>query len=112
MKLDDILFKMGLKFEELTPDEKQTYEKWLKILESRPLNIDDMKDGLEAMKQSVEIELVDTEELSRFIFFRYPNRKQIILKARLKNYMLLESFLNSKDKAKKALESRIESLLA
>lgn len=111
MKLDDLLSKSNLRYEDLTQEERKTYEKWLKALESKPISVDDIKANIRFMRESVELALVDEEEFRHVLWFKVANRKHVGLKARLKNYILLESFMESKDKAKKTLEARIEGML-
>lgn len=108
--MQNILDKLGLSFDELSPSERETYESWLKVMEEQPLNVDDIKNYIEQARESVELELVDEDEFKYVLGFRVVNRKHVGLKARLKNYILLLSFLASKDKAKKSLESHINNL--
>ena len=53
------------------------------------------------MTESVEQELCEHE---------LPRTKDIFLKARLKNYILLSDFLTTPDKAKKSLEQYLQGL--
>lgn len=99
--LDQFLQKLGLKYDDLNSTEKETYRAMAESLSQSQITPERLKDYILQMKMSVEHELIDEPEF-RFIF---PNRKHLLLKARLKNYILLESFLLSPDKAKKAIEN-------
>ncbi len=93
--IDELLKKYGLKYEELTPDERTTFHTMLDAVEGNALTIEKIKDFITNMKYAVEQEIVKATNGTKQDFF---------LKARLKNYMLLEAFLTSPEKAKKALE--------
>lgn len=101
---DEILTRLGLKFEDLSAAERQTLMGWTEALESNQLTVAGVKSFVHSLKEQIEIELVDEPEFIYFLFFKVLNRKQIYLKARLRNIMLLEAFLSSPDKAKAAIE--------
>lgn len=82
---DDLIKSAGLTYEELTPDEKETYQK--QMLQVRNLSIDDIAKVLTKLRYAVELQLVDTPDSEDH---RDANSK---LKARLKNYMVLEMFM-------------------
>lgn len=102
--MENILNRIGLKYEDLTSQERETYHQMLESLSKNQITPERLKDNIALMKYSVEEELIDTPEFEYFLFFRRENRKHIYLKARLKNYMLIESFLLSPEKAKKQVE--------
>ncbi|MHA1400142.1 MAG: hypothetical protein ACTSQE_07320 [Candidatus Heimdallarchaeaceae archaeon] len=101
LSMDKMLSSMGLKYDDLSSDEKETYYQMLEVSEKKALSSEEMKNYIQVMIRSVEAELVDTKEKSR---------KSIFLKARLKNYILLESFLLGPDRAKKSLEKYVGTL--
>lgn len=74
----------------------------LKAVSEAQLTPEKLKDYILSMRNAVENELV-REVLN--------TTQDIFLKARLRNYMLLESFLMSPEKAKKALEDSIAEIL-
>ncbi len=110
--IDKILKKFGISFEELSEEEVTTLNTWLEQLKTRAITPDDIRNHVLAMKDSVEQELINTPEYIDFFFVKLHNRKQILLKARLRNYMLLDAFFTSPERAKKALEAQIETLAA
>lgn len=98
----NLLEKLGLDYEELNTAEKETYITWLNDWESRKLDVSDIKNYILAMKNAVAMELADTP---------YGDKdKGRILKARLKNYILLEAFLTAPDKARERLEASVKNL--
>ena len=101
MTISEILSKYNLKYEELNPLEKETLKEWLALLAKAEVTKEDILDYIQRMKSSVEMELSDT---------KLDKKRDIFLKARLRNYLLLEAFLTSPEKAKKLLNQRLKSL--
>jgi len=100
-KIDDLLEKYNLKYSDLTLAEKETAHKMLTDLQEKQLTVEKIKEYIAAMRDSVEVELTNTDNGSK---------QDLFLKARLRNYMLLESFLVSPERAKRALERSISNL--
>lgn len=92
--LDNLVDQLG-GYDELSADERATYRDHLKIMESKPVTVDATKVFVRKMITLLERGLVDTKENSR---------ESKNLKARLKNFLVLEAFLFSPEKAKEALE--------
>ena len=99
--IDKILEKYNLKYEDLKTSERETLNTWINALSQSELTVSKVKDYLASMRASVE------QELSQV---GYNNTQDIFLKARLRNYILLEAFLSSPDKAKEALEKALLSV--
>lgn len=99
--LNEFLEKLGLKLEDLTIDEKNTYFQMLDAQAKSVLTIEKLKDYISSLKLSVEQELTKPD---------LDKRQDVFLKARLKNYLLLESFLLSPERTKKAMESYLANL--
>ena len=98
----NLLEKFGLSYEDLNTVEKETYVAWLNDWENKKLDIVDVRNYIVAMKNAVAMELADTP---------YSDKdKGRILKARLKNYILLEAFLTAPEKARERLEATVKSL--
>jgi len=88
--------EQGIKdYDDLTPVERDEYQKMLKIQESGTISLEDFKRHVHAMRQSVEYELA-----------KLPNNdeKNTGLKARLMNYLLFESFFDKPERARQLLE--------
>lgn len=100
--MDKILEKLGLKYEDLNHAERKTLDKWMETLNQGRLNVESVKQYVVSMREAVE------EELSKSDI----NTKQdIFLKARLRNYLLLEGFLTSPEKAQKEIENAIQGMV-
>lgn len=103
--VDTILEKLNLKYEQLTKEERATYERMLADVRQNQLSIDKLRGYIRDMRSSVEMKL--TEEAMKhpsFWTFLFNFRNDLSLKARLRNYLLLEAFLDSPKKAEAALE--------
>jgi hypothetical protein len=99
--LDKILERLNLKYEDLTREEKDTLEGWLDNLKRKTISLDSIRGHIANMKASVEGELTKTD---------LSTKQDLFLKARLRNYMLLEAYLSTPERAKKALEEAIEGI--
>ncbi len=91
----------GVKYSEMTPDEKKTFESMLDSVRKHTLSVDMIRDYIHSMRDAVE------QELTRFDLTK---EEDLYLKARLRNYMLLESFLISPERAKKELEKALKNV--
>lgn len=98
--LDEAVEKLG-GWENLSKVEQETYEQHLKIIEGKPISIEDLKVFVRNMITGIERELVDTTENSK------ESRN---LKARLKNFLVLEAFTMSPERAREALERYYKKL--
>ena len=108
--MDEILQRFGLKYDDLNVAEKETLNTMLSSLQQKQLTVERVKEYIHSMRDAVEDELENEPEFTYIFIFRVPNRKEILLKARLRNYRLLEAFLYSPDKAKKAIESAVAGI--
>jgi|SRR3990167_916214 len=100
--IDEILEKVGLKYEDLSVMERETLNTWMESLSKNELTLSRVKEYIATMRDSVEHELSNTT---------HETKQDIFLKARLRNYMLLESFLSTPEKAKKALDGALAGLV-
>lgn len=101
MDTDLFLKKYGLKFEDLNSNEKETYFSMVQAIQESNLTIEKIKEYIKAMRSSVE------EELTRYDL---GSKQDLFLKARLRNYILLEAMLTTPEKAKKALEDALKRM--
>lgn len=99
--LDEILNKFGLKYEDLEPDEMETLNVWMDALQKGQVNVSKVREYVTAMKESVEQALTKSN---------LKTKKDLFLKARLKNYLLLELFLSTPEKVKKQMESALSNI--
>ena len=112
--IDDLLENVGLKYEDLDSPghlgEKEYLLDMVKSLETKTLTIESLKEILSSMRQNVTQEIVNEPEFNYIFIFKVPNRKQILLKARLKNYLLLEEALTAPDKVRKSIEAQLKNI--
>ena len=97
----DIEEKFDIKIETLNSLEKETYFKMLSAVQEAQMTPEKLRDYIVNMRSAVEQELVKTD---------LGAEQDLFLKARLKNYMLLEAFLVSPERAKQALEDMIAGM--
>lgn len=96
--IDELLKRYNLKYEELTPEERETFHSWLNAINQSAISIEKIREYVASMKASVENELTKVG---------HNNKQDLLLKARLRNYLLLEAFLSTPDKAKAQLEQAL-----
>lgn len=108
--LDEILNRLGFKYEDLSAEEVKVLDGWLQVLNKNELSVGAVTAFLRQMREVIEQKLIDEPEFIYIFFFKFPNRNQIMLKARLKNCMLLEAFLTSPEKAKQSVENAITAI--
>lgn len=111
--LNETLKRLGVEdYSSLTDAEKETYRGWLRQMSS-DLTVSDIRSHIDNMQRAVMIELADEPEYvysKMFPFWKRPNPNNIHLKARLKNYLLLASFLATPEQAREALEKNLQNL--
>ena len=102
--------KFNVKIENLNAKEKETYFQMLSETQKAQMTPEKLRDHVIGMRYAVEKELIDEPEFIRIFIFKVFNRKQILLKARLQNLMLLEAFLVSPEMAKEQLEGMVSGV--
>ncbi len=102
MNIDKLLEKVGLTYEELTSAERDTLNTWMESLQKSKISVGSVKNYIVSMRDAVEMELTKTD---------LNSKQDLLLKARLKNYMLLEAFLSTPEKAREALNRAISGMI-
>ena len=125
--IDDILQKIGYKYEDLTIAERETLIQWTQVLDSNQLDVDSVRGFVHSLKQSVQAELETYKQetpgswislLSLFLPFHglikkwYQDEHKLYLEARLRNLMLIDSFLIGPKKAREALDRAIAGIVS
>lgn len=108
--LNQLLDKYNLKYEELNPTERETLNNWLNNLSSRQITLQDVKDYVAQLISAVEREMAEVKESTSFWTFLFNWKKDFYTKARLKNYLMLQDFLTSSDRAQKYIEQSLNNL--
>lgn len=99
--MDELLKKFNLKYEDLNVAEVETLTGWLTAAQESNLTTDKVRDYIRAMKHAVE------EELTKYDL---GSKQDLFLKARLRNYILLDAFLTSPEIARKRLEAALGNI--
>ena len=110
MILDRYLEKIKVKSKhDLTPSERAQYDIWERVLTSE-LRIEDIEKSIRAESQRLGDEWLEEESKNPFNFL-FHWKKEVEIKARLKNYNALLKLITSKDKEKEKLISHIQKLI-
>ena len=100
--IDELLERVGLKYEDLSTIEKETLNTWMEALQKGQVSLEKVKDYITTMKEAVESELSRSD---------LGSKQDLFLKARLRNYMLLDGFLSTPEKAKQQIENSISGIV-
>lgn len=100
--IDKLLEKFNLKYDDLNPFEKETLNTMLQAVQKGQISIPKLRDYISQMKYAVENELTKVD---------FGSKQDTFLKARLRNYMLLEAFLISPEKAQEQLEAALANMM-
>lgn len=103
--------RFGFSVDKFNTLEKETYFKMLDVVEASQMTPDKLRGYIVSLREAVTKELINEPEFIRIFIFKFENRKQIYLKARLQNYLLLEAFLISPEQAKKQLEGMVSNMV-
>ena len=98
--IDSLLDKYKLKYEDLTPDEKETINVWAESLQKGQLTLSKIQEYIARMREEVSLKLS---------IAGLGKEEDMILKARLRNYILLEALLQSPAKAKEQIEKSLRA---
>lgn len=108
--LNRLLEKKGLKSkEELTAQERAQFDNWSKILESE-LKVEDIERniGYEVKRLTEEWLAEDSKNPFNFLFHW---KREVEIKARIKNYNIILNLISNKAKEKENLMKYIKSLI-
>jgi hypothetical protein len=109
--IEDIEEKSGLKIESLNAVEKQTFLSMISEIEKVKMTPEKLKDYITSMREAVENDLAKEPSFIRILIFKVENPNLIRLQARLQNYLLLESFLLTPERAKAQLDGMLNNVL-
>lgn len=108
--MHELLAKFNLKFEDLTPDEVATLDKWAQALNSQEYTSRDILGYIESMIFSVEEEITSNNSPKHFTELIFRKHRKRHLEARLQNYIHLRNFLTAPEKAKAYVEAQLKNL--
>ncbi len=97
--LNKLLENLNLKWEDLTAEEKKTYDSWSSVLATPQVSIEDLKNFI-----PVQIETLEHEQN------KYDNSKDkdLFLKAQLRNLKMIQAFILGPEQRRKWLQSHLE----
>jgi len=101
--VDKVLEKVGLKYDDLNSLEREQLNTWQEALSKNQISVESVKNYISSMRDSVEEELCKTDN---------GTKQDIFLKARLRNYKLIEAFLTKPEKAQEALDRAVAGLVS
>ena len=99
--MDELLQRFNLTYDELYPVEKEQLNTWMEALQKNELTLAKVKGYIGAMRESLELELTKVG---------HESKQDLFMKARLRNYMLLDAFLTSPEKARQAIERSLMNI--
>jgi len=124
MKVDEILSKFNLKYEDLEDFEIKSLTDRLEQLNTVQLSVPMVRDYVSKMRESTSHSLLDIQETPNSwvsllgLFFPlvgiirkwYLDQKRVYLTARLRNYLLLEAYLSGPDKLQQNIERVLKGI--
>lgn len=100
--LSNLLDKLGLKYENLTEEEKKTYTEWSQTLSQPDVSIDDLKKFI-----PLQLEILEREQSS----YENTEKKDLYLKAAIRNLKMIHAFILGPEQRRKWLEQHLEKRL-
>lgn len=108
--MDELLKRAGLTRESLNDEERKTLHKWAEQLSKSQVHVHDVQTYISEMIVAVEKELAGYDTPKSFTAFLFRGKRELQLKARLYNYLLLRDFLTAPEKARRFMEKHLENL--
>lgn len=100
--LHSLLEKFNLKYEDLTLEEKKTYEQYAETLSQPEIKIEDLKIFIPTQISHLENEQND---------YRNSKEKDLFLKAQIRNLKMIHLFILGPEARRKWLEDHLEKQL-
>ncbi len=110
LNITSLLEKQGLKLEELNSSEQQTLEKWSKAWQQQEMSVPKIKELLDQLIEGTQKELADLKESTSFWSWLFNRKKDIFVKARLRNYLTLRDFVTGPERARKFIEENLKNI--
>src|SRR5437660_8726196 len=107
-----LLEKYNLTFEELNSAERATLLSWAEKLKTKTLTADDIKTHVASLITAVEKELAGLETPTSFWLWLFGAKRDVYVKARLKNYLMLQDFLLGPERARQFVETHLQNMKA
>ena len=110
LNITQFLEERGIKYEQLNSAERETLEKWSKAWQDNEVSTEKIRDFLATLIEGVQKELTDLKESTSFWSWLSNRKKDIFLKARLKNYLMLKDFVTGPERARKFIEENLKNI--
>lgn len=108
--IQDLLGKFNLGMDDLNGAERATLMEWLGKLKSRQLTLSDIQTHISGLISALERELSGLDTPTNLVAWMFRGKRETYLKARLKNYLMLQDFLLGPERAQKWIESQLEGI--
>ena len=105
-----MLKKIGLTYEDLNSAEKETLNTWIETLQKGQLSVEKIREYITSLREAVGNEISKEPTFIRIFIFKVENPNLIRLQARLRNYILLEAFLSTPERAKEQIENIVQGM--
>jgi hypothetical protein len=110
MQAQQLLDKFNLKLDDLTEAERKTYFEWIDKLSKQQITLEDVKTFIPRLIADINEELSGLSEPKHFWHLMFQRRRDVYLKARLKNLLMIQDFLTAPEKAQKWVENQLSSI--
>jgi hypothetical protein len=110
LNIPTLLEKHGLKIEELNSAERETLDKWSKAWQQQEMSVPKIRELLENLIDGTQKELADLKESTSFWSWLFNRKKDIFVKARLRNYLTLRDFIAGPERARKFIEENLKNI--
>lgn len=97
-----LLDSLKLKFEDLTAEERRTYQRWSEQLTAPEVSIDELKAFLPKELEHLEQQAAD---------YTNSQQKDLYLKAAIRNLQMIQAFISGPEAKKQWLAKYLESRL-
>jgi hypothetical protein len=110
LNIPTLLEEHGLKLEELNSSERETLDKWSKAWQQQEMSVPKIRELLENLIDGTQKELADLKESTSFWSWLFNRKKDIFVKARLRNYLTLRDFIAGPERARKFIEENLKNI--
>lgn len=110
MEIQSLLERAGLTFDDLNKAERDTLFSWMEDLSKKTLTVEGVKHHVAGLVEAVQRELAGIEEPKTLWGRLFQHKRDLYLKARLKNYLMLQDFVTSPDRAQRWIEEQVKGL--
>lgn len=106
---DDILSSAGIDPKSLNQEEIKVLEGWAEMYSTKALTLEDIKGFINHTIDIISRELSGAKPPDNIVSFLFRKRREVHLKARLYNMIVLRDFINTPDKMLASLKRAIQA---